>query len=256
MKVLVIANHKGGVGKTTSALNLGPALAQQGMRVLLIDLDPQANLSEGFGLEEPAGRRIEELLLADGVPDLASEAARVGEGLWLVPCSWALGSADAALVERGEGYTHRLSELLEAASASFDVALVDTPPSIGMWSGLALLAADAVLVPVTPAHYDQMGAQKQIAFIEQEIHPHNPKLRVLGVLVTKADPRWRVLRQVRRAAERDGMPMVPGEIPLQIRVAEAVGEGQPTFWLEPDGKIASAYRRTAAYVVDELGLAA
>lgn len=254
MQTVVMANHKGGVGKTTSALNLGPALAERGLRVLLVDLDPQANLSEGFGLAEQAGPRVEDLLVADGLPSLAEAAVHVDDGLWVLPCSWALGSADSALAARGEGYEHRLRELLQGSSEAFDVALVDTPPSIGMWSGLALLAADAVLVPVTPADYDQMGAQKQLAFIEQAIRPANPDVRVLGVLVTKAQARWRVLRDVKRALQRDDMPTLPVDVPLQIRVATAVRTGRPTFMLEPDGRVANAYRAIAAHIADALAL--
>ncbi len=254
VKTIVLANHKGGVGKTTSVLNLGPALAERGLRTLLIDLDPQANLTEGFGLEAHDGLRIEDVLVRGDGAGVAPATVAVGDRLAVVPTSWSLGSADADLAARGEGHVDRLREVLGPVEDDYDVVLVDTPPSIGMWSGLALLAADAVVVPVTPAHYDQMGAQKQLAFIEQHIRPANPDLQVLGVLVTKAQRRWRVLREIREAIARDAMPTIPGEVPLQIRVASAVGERRPSFFLEPDGQVAYAYRRAAEYIAREVGL--
>ncbi len=255
MKVLTLANHKGGVGKTTTVLNLGPALTERGVRVLLVDLDPQGNLSEGFGLDQRELVRVEDVLVAPE-RSLAEAIVDVGPRLSVAPSSWGLTGADEALTELGPHYVFRLRELLEPLAERFDVVLVDTPPSLSTWSGLGLLAADAVIVPITPADYDHMAAAKQIAFIEQSIRPHNPTVDVLGVLVTKSQRRWRLLRDVESALERDGMPAVPGQIPWQLRVASAVRESRPTFWLDPDGKVAYAYREVADYVVRELGVAA
>lgn len=250
MQVVAVANHKGGVGKTTSVANLGPALAEVGHRVLMVDLDPQANLTEAFGLAERDGLRVEQLLADDG-RGVAEASEDVGERLWLVRASDALVEASWTL-PRVEGYEARLREVLEGAEELYDVVLVDTPPGLGVLPGLALFAADGVLVPVLPAAFDVRGAGRLIDYVEEEVAPDRPNLRLLGVLITQADARWRLVRAARRTLTVDDMRPLATAIPRAVSVGEAPARGRPTFVLEPDGRVACAYRRAARELLERL----
>jgi chromosome partitioning protein len=170
--VIVLANHKGGVTTTTSTANLGACLAEAGRRVLVVDCDPQANLSEAFGwTEDLPGERLEDLLAhpaaavryapppalqADVSPDLDWR-----ERLRIIPCTDTLADVAADLpASAGEGWESRLREILEPLRDRFDFILLDTPPGLGNLSGMAVLAADGLLIPARPADLDVRGAGK------------------------------------------------------------------------------------------------
>ena len=250
MQVIAVANHKGGVGKTTTVANLGPALAERGLRVLLVDLDPQANLTEAFGRGEGEGATIEELL-GDPALDVSAAAEGVAERLWLLPASEALVES-TWILPREAGYETRLRDLLAGGAEIYDVVLVDTPPGLGVLPGLALFAADAVLVPALPAAFDVRGAGRLVDYVEDEVLPDRPGLRVLGVLITQADARWRLVRAARRRLGADDMRPFATAIPRAVAVGEAPAFGRPTFALEPDGRVACAYRRAAAELLERL----
>lgn len=245
-KWIAFANQKGGVGKTTAVANLGPTLAERGERVLLVDLDPQANLTESFGATGHDGPRIEDLLLGTGNADEA--LVSVGPGVDLITTSDRLADAAHALAGR-VGYETCLARALDPVAARYDYILVDTPPGIGFWSGLALLSVGWVIVPISPADLEVMSAAKVYDFVEHEVRRANPDIRILGVLVNQAQSRFRLWRDTHRALERDGMDPLPVEIPRSVRVASAVRTGRPIVMLEPDGSVAFAYRRLAEHVV-------
>jgi chromosome partitioning protein len=275
MEVLAIANHKGGVAKTTTTINLAACVAEAGFRVLVVDLDPQANATEGFGLEAHTPR-LEQLLVASGIPNVSDEAAHIGtelrgrddgtpepllqvaDRIWMLPTSLELVTIGDQLVGRGEHYPFRLRELLEASSEAFDVVIIDTP-AVGatMWTNLGLLAARWVISPAVPADYDVRSSAKQRWFIDEYIRGANPDISLLGVLITQANTRWRLFSATERALERAGLPRVPTEIPFDKRrngVAAALRHRKPTFFIEPDGRITEAYRKVAAYVIDAVSL--
>jgi chromosome partitioning protein len=261
--VIALANHKGGVTKTTSTANIGAMLAERGRRVLLIDADPQANLSELFGVDERMpGERLEDLLEN---PDAASRiepppaldeeiAKRMAwrSQLRLIPASDNLADVVAELpMTVGEGYELRLREIVNALRDRFDFILIDTPPGLGNLSGMALLAADYVLIPAQPADFDVRGAGKVYDLVESELGDANPNLRVLGVLIAPADPRWRIRREAEERMARDEMRVLPVQIPKAIRVAEAPRHGAPTAVLEPDSRVSTAYRKLAAHIEEQ-----
>lgn len=275
MEVLAIANHKGGVAKTTTTINLAACLAEQGFRVLAVDLDPQANATEGFGLEAYTPR-LEDLLIAADTPNIAQEAAHFGtelrgradgtpepllqvaDRLWMLPTSLELVTIGDRLVARGPQYPMRLRELLEASQDAFDAVIIDTP-AVGatMWTNLGLLAAQWVISPAVPADYDVRSSAKQRWFIDQYIRRANPDIQLLGVLITQANTRWRLFSATERALERAGLPRVPAEIPFDKRrhgVAAALRHRKPTFFVEPDGRVTDAYRRVAAHVIEVTNL--
>ena len=186
--VIVLANHKGGVTKTTSTANLGAMLAERGRLVLIVDCDPQANLSETFGwTEEVVGERLEDLLahpLTGGAyrPPVALIAdirpvPAWRERLRIIACTDALADVAADLPNRvGDGYERRLREVVDAHRTGFDFIFLDTPPGLGSLSGMALLAADWLLIPALAADLDVRGAGKLYDLVEAEV----PGLRLLG----------------------------------------------------------------------------
>ena len=255
MQVVALANWKGGVAKTTSAANLALALAEGGRRVLLVDLDPQANLTEAFGHVAGVERGVWTVLAEDGV-ELGDVLLEVAPGVALAPASEALADLSWSLV-RDPNYRTRLRDALATVAERFDVALVDTPPGIGLWPGLALLSADAVIMPTRPHDSDVLATGKLADYIEQEIRPSNPTLRMAGALVTQVQPRWRLARETRAGLGSDEIPVFATEIPASVRVAETLRHGAPLYALRPDHKVSAAYRQVAGELLERLqGVAA
>ena len=271
MNVIAIANHKGGVGKTTTTMNLGCALAERGHRVLLVDLDPQANTTEGFGLQDHTPK-LEDLLTGDSLTidaahfgailrardDGAREAQLlIADRMWVLPTSMALVQSQDAIVATGARYPYLLRDMLNVARASattvFDYVLIDTP-AVGatMWTNLGLLAAQWVIAPAAPSDYDVRAAAKQARFIAQYMAKANPDLRMLGVLITQADLRWRLVAAAEKVLDRGGLPRIPTAIPMDNRgrgVKAALRKRKPFFLIEPDGRVSEAYRRVAEHVI-------
>jgi chromosome partitioning protein len=259
--VIVLANHKGGVTKTTSTANLGALFAEAGRRVLIVDCDPQANLSEAFGWsEELPGERLEDLLTRPAAayryaPPLALQADIAPDLVWrdqlrIIPCTDALADVAADLpTVVGEGYENRLREVLEPLRATFDLILLDTPPGRGNLSGMAVLAADGLLIPALAADLDVRGAGKLYDLVEGDI----PGLRILGVLIAASELRWKITRDASARMHADEMRVLPVHIPRAVRVASAPRYRAPTAVLEPDSMVSHAYRQLAHHLLAEVG---
>jgi len=270
--VLVIPNHKGGTGKTTTAKELAPALAERGLRVLLVDFDPQSNLTEGYGLEEHEGPRIEDLLLEAGTPDLAAAAVNVGETLrsrddglsaealaiadrvWILPTSLWLLERRHDLEDRQD----RLRELLQATGGAFDIVLIDPPPAnCQPMHDIALAAGDAAIIPVKPVDSDVMGAMKQAAFINDVFREVNPRLRVIGVLPIRAQRRRRLFRDTHTALEDAELPVIDSWVPeREGEISHADRTSIPIFLSSPKSDVTAAYHGVASYVIEHLNLPA
>lgn len=261
-KVVCFANHKGGCGKTTAVGNIGAALAEVGERTLLIDADPQANLSELFGLDDPLapGPRLEDALVSDaGRPPepWTTQTAEDGTtqplafGLSVLPCTEEL--ADTVL-DRGvqQGFEYRLRDLVAAYAPHYDWILIDTPPGIQALTTMAMLASTHVLVPARPADFDIGGAIKVADYIDAQIAEYNPALEILGVLLSQTDRRWALGREAREALQDAGIVKLPHEIPFAIRVGAAPRYGMPTLALDPDSRVAAAYRNVAGDIMTRL----
>jgi chromosome partitioning protein len=255
--VIALANHKGGASKTTTTANLGAAFAMAPLRkrVLLIDADPQSNLSTIFGCEpELSGLRVEDLLerpsweaappawISRPVPD--AETIHLAGGVHLVPCTDDL-EVVVAEQSRVDGFAFRLKNLVTLYRDQYDYILIDTPPGRQQLATMALLCADFVIAPIRPADFDVEGALRLTEMLEQEIAQHNPRVKMLGVLITQADRRWKIGASARASLTQQGIHIIPREVPFAVRVGQAPRYLAPTIVLEPDGRVGSAYRDIA-----------
>jgi chromosome partitioning protein len=244
--VITMANHKGGCAKTTSVANLGAAFAERHRRVLLIDADPQANLSEIFGLPTTvAAARLEDRLVTDDADPRPAIHRDMPGGVDLIPCSLALESTVTAHTNDAH-FPYRMRALVDRAAHEYDAIIIDTPPGVGPLSSMAMVASDWVIVPARPADFDVTGAIKIASLIHGDLRRVNDDLRLLGVLLTQSDRRWTITHDTRDALDRAGVRRLRTEIPARVAVGAAPRYGAPTFVLQPDGVIALAYRTLAA----------
>jgi chromosome partitioning protein len=226
-RIVAVTNQKGGVGKTTTAINLAACLAEAGVSVLLVDLDPQANASAGLGVRGAEPARSTYGLLA-GEADVGDVAVpTVVAGLDLVPACADLAGAVAELVDV-EGGDLALAQVLEGRLDAYDFVFIDCPPSLGVLTVNALVAAREVLIPVQAEYYALEGLAQLLDTVTLVRERLNPGLQILGVLVTMLDGRTRIAREV--AAEvREHLPthVFDVAVPRNVRLAEAPSHGLP-----------------------------
>ncbi len=244
-QTIACANQKGGVGKTTTVVNLGSYLALAGERVLIVDLDPQGNATSGLGLD----RRTIERSVYDAVIDGAHIAGLTIpgplEGLDVVPSAVALAGAEVELAPV-EGRERRLARLLTAIANDYDYVLVDCPPSLGLLTVNALTAADSVLIPLQCEYYALEGLTQLLATLDLVRDHLNPCLAVKGVVLTMFDGRTKLSADVAAEVRRHlGHQVFDTVIPRSVRLSEAPSHGQPISRYSPDSTGALAYAALA-----------
>jgi chromosome partitioning protein len=257
-KVIAIANQKGGVGKTTTAINLGAALAKQEMWTLIIDCDPQANTTGGLGFpRDPARRSIYHALMQD-VPLKNLVVKCTLEGLHLIPSEKNLVGASVELVDQPER-EQVLRKKMSGFRDQFNFILLDCPPALDLLTLNALVAADTVIVPVQCEYFALEGVSELMDTLIRIRRTHNPRLAVEGILLTMYDERTNLSHQVQEDL-RDffGSQVFSTVIPRNVRLAEAPSFGKPIFLYDPDCKGAASYLDLAQEVIhhDQKGVGA
>ena len=247
---VALSNQKGGVGKTTSAINLAAAMVEEGRRVLVIDLDPQGNASTGLGVA-PEDRELTSMDLLMGADDPAALIRGTSiAGLSVVPSNMDLSSADVELADHRDRTGLLRAALRAPAFEAFDDILLDCPPSLSILTLNALIAADSVLVPLQAEFFALEGLSQLLRTVREVRRGANPGLRIEGVLLTMVDARNRLARQVESdARETLGELVFETMIPRNVRISEAPSFAQSVLDYDPRSRGSKAYRDLAAEIL-------
>jgi chromosome partitioning protein len=247
MKIIAIANQKGGVGKTTTAVNLGAALAESGKRILIVDLDPQANATSSFGLQEVEDISLYEPLLGEAsITEKILPSRR--EGLFIVPADLDMAGAEVEIA-RMPNHLTRLAETLKPlhTDQTFDFVFLDCPPSLGILMSNALAAADELLTPIQCEYFALEGLVKIVRLIEQVLDSGaNERLELGGIVMTMFDARTNLSQQVVADVRKHfGERVYETVIPRSVRLSEAPSFGKSILEYASSGPAAKAYRALA-----------
>ena len=256
-KVIAIANQKGGVGKTSTTVNLGAGLVRQGFDVLLIDLDSQANLTMALGFQNPDDMEftISNVLykaVHEEPIDLTEGILTTDEGIDLMPSNIQLSGFEVSLINE-YGRETMLKQYVDDVRMNYDFILIDCAPSLSVLSINALVAADSVLIPTQPQYFSMAGLQMFYNTVSRIRRKMNPSLSIEGVLVTMMDNRPNFTKDLvaqLRENYGDVLRVFETEIPTSVRMTESSARGKSIFAFDPKGKVAAAYEKLTQEVID------
>lgn len=250
-QIIALANQKGGVGKTTTSVNLGAALAQAGQRVLLVDIDAQGNATSGSGIDKSELERDSYDVIVDGAP--LHEVIVPTDNYDLVPATIQLSGAEIELADKKER-EYRLKAGLATVADDYDFILIDNPPALGLLTVNAFTAADAILIPVQTEFYALEGLGQLLNTIELVRQQFNPDLDIAGILLTMYDGRTNLAKQVAEEVRNYfGDKVYETVIPRTVRLSEAPSYGQAIIDFDPRSVGAQVYTELAQEVLKQYG---
>ena len=251
-RTIAIANQKGGVGKTTTAINLGASLAAADLRVLVVDLDPQGNCTSGLGVEKDALEVSTYHVLTQGADPLSALCSTELDSLDLLPSNRELTGATIELLEVEER-EFRLAQALEPLRERYDFILIDCPPALGILTLNALVAADTLLIPIQCEYFALEGLSELMGTLARVQQTLNPKLRIEGVLLTMYDDRLNLSGQIRQNVRGHlGDEVFQIVIPRNVRLAESPSFGKPILLYDARSKGADTYLQLAREILAKL----
>lgn len=256
-KVIALTNQKGGVGKTTTAVNLGVCLSKQGKKVLLVDADAQANLTMSLGYPRPDDLPISlatimQDIIDDKPFDVQKGILHHSEGVDLLPSNIELSGLEVRLIN-AISRERVLTTCINEVKKNYDYVLIDCMPSLGMLTINALAAADSVVIPTQPHYLSAKGLELLLRSVSKVRRQINPHLRIDGILMTMVMPRTNISKEVTalvRSAYGQNIKVFDAQIPHSIRAVEATAEGKSIFAYDKGGKVAAAYEQLGKEVAD------
>ena len=256
-KVIALTNQKGGVGKTTTAVNLGVCLSKQGKKVLLVDADAQANLTMSLGYPQPDDLPISlatimQDIIDDKPFDVQKGILHHSEGVDLLPSNIELSGLEVRLIN-AISRERVLTTCINEVKKNYDYVLIDCMPSLGMLTINALAAADSVVIPTQPHYLSAKGLELLLRSVSKVRRQINPHLRIDGILMTMVMPRTNISKEVTalvRSAYGQNIKVFDAQIPHSIRAVEATAEGKSIFAYDKGGKVAAAYEQFGKEVAD------
>ena len=256
-KVIALTNQKGGVGKTTTAVNLGVGLAQQGKKVLLIDADAQANLTMALGYNRPDDlpftlSTVMQDIIDDKTVDVSQGITHHKEGVDLIPSNIELSGLEVRLIN-ALSRESVLRTYVNEVKRDYDFVLIDCMPSLGMITINSLAAADSVVIPTQPHYLSAKGLELLLRTVSKVRRQINPRLRIDGILMTMVMPRTNISKDIIssvKSAYGQKIRVFDTQIPHSVRAVEATAEGKSIFAYDKGGKVAAAYEQFAKEVVE------
>ena len=250
-KTIAVTNQKGGVGKTTTAVNVAAGIAKLGYKVLLIDTDPQGNATSGVGVDKRSVKYSAYSIIVDDIKAEDATLHKEFENLDVIPSSIELAAAELELADM-EHREARLKSTLATVKSEYDYILIDCPPSLGLITTNALCAADTILVPIQPEYYALEGLSQLIATVRLVKRKYNPYLEIEGVLLTMYDGRLNLTQQVVQEVKKFFPKKVfSSVIPRGVRLSEAPSFGMPVMYFDKSCKGSLAYMELSREIVEK-----